>query len=144
MPQCFVKSCGNYYSKTRKQHKVIYHMFPADPEIARKWVLASGHAEDIVPPFYTRICSDHFSVDCYQRDLQHELLGLPLRKKLKVNAVPNEKLPKRVRFDAATCWSHCERFADKLKFMTKLRLIYQRTAAGAKMDRLVEGVSESR
>ncbi|KAJ8944811.1 hypothetical protein NQ318_013147 [Aromia moschata] len=45
------------------------------------------------PPPYARVCSDHFSPDCYQRDLQHELLGLPLRRKLKSDAVPNQNLP---------------------------------------------------
>jgi hypothetical protein len=32
------------------------------------------------------------SPDCYERDLQHELLGLPVRKRLKQDAVPTLNL----------------------------------------------------
>lgn len=67
-------------------------MFPSSPSLAAKWTELCGHGESAPPP-YSRVCSEHFSPMCYQRDLQHELLGLPLRKKLKRDAVPNRKLP---------------------------------------------------
>lgn len=92
MPQCYVASCTNYYGKTRGNSKIIYHMLPASPSLAMKWAKASGK-KDVIPPPYARVCSDHFSPGCYQRDLQHELLGLPLRKKLKTDAVPDRNLP---------------------------------------------------
>lgn len=47
----------------------------------------------MLPPPHSRVCSEHFSSLCYQRDLQHELLGLPLRKKLKRDALPDQNLP---------------------------------------------------
>nr|CAH7712564.1 unnamed protein product [Callosobruchus chinensis] len=92
MPQCYVTSCTNYYGKTKGNAKVIYHMLPSAPGIAAKWSHLCG--DKMLPP-YARVCSDHFTPDCYQRDLQHELLGLPLRKKLKPNAVPNLSLPRK-------------------------------------------------
>ncbi|KAJ8910936.1 hypothetical protein NQ315_014356 [Exocentrus adspersus] len=66
-------------------------MLPASPTLAMKWAKASGK-RDVKPPPYARVCSEHFSPECYQRDLQHELLGLPLRKKLKPDAVPDRNL----------------------------------------------------
>ena len=39
-----------------------------------------------------RICSNHFSENQIQRDLQHELLGLPARKRLIPNALPDQHL----------------------------------------------------
>ncbi|XP_066148952.1 putative leucine-rich repeat-containing protein DDB_G0290503 isoform X2 [Euwallacea fornicatus] len=93
MPQCYVESCGNYYEKTRGSKAIIYHMLPADPVMALKWVRACGKKEQKLP-YYARVCSEHFSDKCYQRDLQHELLGLPLRRKLKAGAVPDKNLHK--------------------------------------------------
>lgn len=93
MPQCFVSSCSNYYNKTRGDPSVIYHTFPASPTRARKWVEVCGGGKEQHRPNFARICSAHFSPKCYRRDLQHELLGLPLRKKLKPDAVPDINLP---------------------------------------------------
>lgn len=91
MPQCFVSNCRNYYGKTRKLD-LTYHIFPTKTDLAEKWVVLCGHKRDFKAPPYARVCSDHFSPSCYQRDLQHELLGLPLRKKLKPDAIPNKNL----------------------------------------------------
>lgn len=95
MPQCFVSSCGNYYGKTRGNPRIIYHMFPSSSVLAVRWTEACRGRRGQRPPPHTRVCSNHFSAECYQRDLQHELLGLPLRKKLKPDAVPNINLPKQ-------------------------------------------------
>lgn len=92
MPQCFVSNCRNYYGKTRGKVDVMYHIFPTKPDLAEKWSVLCGHKKDFKAPPYARVCSDHFSPSCYQRDLQHELLGLPLRKKLKADAIPNKNL----------------------------------------------------
>lgn len=96
MPQCFVSNCSNYYGKTRGKVKVMYHIFPTKSELVAKWSVLCGYKKDFRPPIYARVCSEHFSNNCYQRDLQHELLGLPLRKKLKPDAVPNRNLPNQI------------------------------------------------
>lgn len=93
MPRCFVTNCGNYYSKT-KSTDVIYHVFPNCKKLAAQWMALCGKESQGQAPKYARVCSNHFSPDCYQRDLQHELLGLPIRKKLKSDAVPDLHLPK--------------------------------------------------
>lgn len=68
-------------------------MMPGCPILKSKWIeLCRGNKTEKAP-VYSRVCSQHFSSSCYQRDLQHELLGLPLRKKLKPDAVPNRNLP---------------------------------------------------
>lgn len=94
MPQCYVLNCGNYYGKTRGN--VIYHMMPNSLRLRNKWIeLCRGKSANCTT--YARVCSEHFSSLCYRRDLQHELLGLPLRRKLKNDAVPDSNLPTFVR-----------------------------------------------
>lgn len=90
MPQCAVVICNNYYGKTKGSH-VIYHMWPTCPKRSAKWLELCGTSE----PGYSRVCSEHFSEKCYKRDLEHELLGLPLRRKLKKDALPDRRLPGR-------------------------------------------------
>ena len=36
----------------------------------------------------TRVCSDHFEPDCFERDLKGELLGLKATRTLKPDALP--------------------------------------------------------
>lgn len=92
MPQCFVSTCRNYYNKTRGSSSVSYHSFPTSPTRAQKWLQLCGRSE-ATRLHFARICSAHFSPKCYRRDLKHELLGLPLRKKLEPDAVPDINLP---------------------------------------------------
>ncbi|XP_044269523.1 uncharacterized protein LOC123014452 [Tribolium madens] len=147
MPQCLVKTCGNYYGKTRNGNKVIYHMLPANPKLQSKWV---------------ELCTNKKNV---KRDLQHELLGLPLRRKLKPDALPELNLPLKVANEkvlattdhnikdercskpwkmpmrssiriakkkSIECLNHSrkenlsENFSDKVKFMAKLLLKFER------------------
>ena len=37
---------------------------------------------------YSRLCSKHFTEDCYEQDLKSELLGIKKQVKLKRDAVP--------------------------------------------------------
>lgn len=43
-----------------------------------------------------RVCSRHFHDDDYERDVQHEILGLPTRFRLRKGAVPERNLPAHV------------------------------------------------
>lgn len=43
-----------------------------------------------------RVCSRHFHDDDYERDVQHEILGLPTRFRLRKGAVPEKNLPSHV------------------------------------------------
>lgn len=90
MPQCAVASCSNSHRKT-KGAPVRYHRFPTEAATRAKWVRACGKAT-----FNTstaRVCSRHFSPACYERDVQHELLGLPQRSRLRRGAVPHIAVP---------------------------------------------------
>lgn len=40
-----------------------------------------------------RVCSHHFHDDDYERDVQHEILGLPSRFRLKKGSIPALNLP---------------------------------------------------
>lgn len=90
MPQCAVITCSNSHRKT-KGASVRYHRFPSDMATRAQWVRVCGKTS-----FNTstaRICSRHFTDKSYERDVQHELLGLPARSRLKKGAVPILHLP---------------------------------------------------
>lgn len=94
MPQCFVKSCGNYYEKTKSKGGVVYHVFPNSKAEAKRWAELCTGDKDATPTKFARVCSEHFHPDSYKRDIQHELLGLPLRKKLIDGVMPTMNLPR--------------------------------------------------
>lgn len=93
MPQCAVISCNNTHRKT-KGGSVRYHRFPGDAGTRARWVRACGrHVHNCST---ARVCSRHFSDESYERDVQHELLGLPTRCRLRKGAVPDANLPEAV------------------------------------------------
>lgn len=57
-----------------------------DQPLAQKWV--NNLKIDTCTNKQLRICELHFESECFFRDLESELLGRPLRKKLKDTAVP--------------------------------------------------------
>lgn len=85
---CAVANCSNY---GRKSSDILYHRFPKN-EVQREWVARCKRA-DKINVNNARICSIHFLPEDYERDLKNELLGLPIKKKLKANAVPSQNLP---------------------------------------------------
>ncbi|XP_049770988.1 pneumococcal serine-rich repeat protein-like [Schistocerca cancellata] len=93
MPQCAVATCRNSHRKTRGR-RVRYHRFPAEAEARGRWVAACGRGRDGTFNASTaRVCSLHFSARSYERDVQHELLGLPPRSRLRRGAVPDRAVP---------------------------------------------------
>ncbi|KAK9877131.1 hypothetical protein WA026_016875 [Henosepilachna vigintioctopunctata] len=90
MPQCAIVTCNNSHRRT-KGGNVRYHRFPGDHNTRSRWLQVCGKT---IPNCSTaRVCSRHFSKCCYERDVQHELLGLPSRCRLKKGAVPDSNLP---------------------------------------------------
>ena len=83
---CAVATCPS-----PKDNDTTYHRFPKDNEFRQKWLIACKRADKINPNTST-VCSQHFKADNYERDLKNELLGLPLRKRLKPGAIPSENL----------------------------------------------------
>ncbi|TRY74091.1 hypothetical protein TCAL_02586 [Tigriopus californicus] len=94
---CAVAACRN-------PNNVRYHRFPTDSSQSKLWVDACNRA-DHVNPKTAAICERHFTSESYQRDMRNELLGLPVRKRLKKEAVPtlalmsNEDEPQLNRSD---------------------------------------------
>ncbi|XP_043513503.1 myotubularin-related protein DDB_G0290005-like isoform X2 [Frieseomelitta varia] len=101
MPQCAVATCRNSHRQTRGR-SIRYHRFPQIPEVRSRWVRACGR----VPlsngeiPFNiqtARICSLHFTNDSYEKDMEHLVLGLPVRSRLRRGAVPTIGVPVNVQ-----------------------------------------------
>ncbi|XP_068902681.1 uncharacterized protein [Tenebrio molitor] len=90
MPQCAVVGCNSSHRKT-KGGSIRYHRFPGDSATRARWVQACG--KYVQNCSTARICSRHFTDDSYERDVQHELLGLPTRCRLKKGATPDRNLP---------------------------------------------------
>lgn len=90
MPQCAVVGCNSTHRKT-KGGPIRYHRFPGDSKTRARWVKACG--KQFLNCSTARICSRHFSDESYERDVQHILLGLPTRCRLKKGALPCQNLP---------------------------------------------------
>ncbi|XP_049818885.1 uncharacterized protein LOC109606944 isoform X2 [Aethina tumida] len=90
MPQCAVVGCNSTHRKT-KGGTIRYHRFPGDAKTRSKWIQACG--KELNNCSTARICSRHFTDESYERDVQHELLGLPTRCRLKKGALPERNLP---------------------------------------------------
>ncbi len=92
MPECAVATCKKKKSGCTKG--TVYHSFPKDKQMVAKWVNAMKR-KDRFRVETSVVCSEHFGTENYERDLQHELLGLPARRQgmLKDDAVPNRNLP---------------------------------------------------
>ncbi|XP_046994485.1 uncharacterized protein LOC124606543 [Schistocerca americana] len=67
---CAVAECSN---SGRKTEGVIYHRFPKNVELQRKWI-ARCKREDKINVNNARVCSEHFCESDYKRDLQNELI----------------------------------------------------------------------
>ena len=74
MVYCAAFDCNN---DSRYTTGISYHCFPRD-EALRSQCLAK----------ISRLCSEHFTPDCYERDLKAEILGLKPRSTLKPGAIP--------------------------------------------------------
>ncbi|VEN39359.1 unnamed protein product [Callosobruchus maculatus] len=90
MPQCAVVGCNSTHRRTRGG-SIRYHRFPGDSATRSLWFAACG--KNLSNYSTARVCSRHFAPDSYERDVQHEVLGLPTRCRLKKGAVPEKHLP---------------------------------------------------
>ena len=70
-----------------KEHGISSHRLPTQNSLLQKW-LAKISRVDFVVTKDTRLCSDHFEPDCFERDLKAELLGLKATRTLKPDALP--------------------------------------------------------
>lgn len=95
MPQCAVHACGNSHRRTRGK-PVHYHRFPQEPEVRMKWIEACNRkaSSNGDPPFNistARICSRHFTKDCYET-IAGENDAKAISSRLRRNVVPTIQL----------------------------------------------------
>ncbi|KAF6771962.1 hypothetical protein AHF37_09513 [Paragonimus kellicotti] len=90
MPQCCFAGCHN---RTDDGRGLSFFRFPRrDVARTKSWVQACGR-EAFIPSQHSRVCSQHFSPDDFERDIRSELLGSSHRRlRLKDTAVPTKAL----------------------------------------------------
>ena len=92
MVRCCVPDCAN---DTRQKKGWSFFSFPTDQYLTQKWLKKISRL-GFVPTPGSRVCSEHFEAECFERDLLAELLPQPSsstsdrrrRRRLKVDAVP--------------------------------------------------------
>ena len=104
MPSCGVPLCKSYSSKKVKTEDCKgWHFLPTDRDKRQEWLTVirrekSPDFPDFPPDF--RICGLHFSEECFERDLKHELAGAKRTYTLRDDAIPTifnfkQQAPKR-------------------------------------------------
>jgi len=93
MPGCAVFSCNNQTGGFFPNKSVTFHSFPRHTGVRKEWIHQCRRTDSFNVE-RSKVCSLHFKDADYQRDLQSELLGQPLRKKRKLleTAVPSVNL----------------------------------------------------
>ncbi|KAJ8971271.1 hypothetical protein NQ317_001173 [Molorchus minor] len=133
--RCAIYGCNNSRVVTKiTDCNIVYHSFPKGKDfvsstILRRWVNYCKRGDKFNSNTAT-ICSIHFTQNDYERDIQNELLGLPLRRVLKKTAVPilnlnlNErsKKPSKKLIDT----SHAKRTKKKEEQVSGEIFIYKR------------------
>ena len=84
MVYCFAVECQN---DSRKTKGISYHQFPKDRMVCKEW-LAKISRENAKITKDSVVCSEHFTPDCFQRNLKAELMGTKSKTRLKPGAVP--------------------------------------------------------
>lgn len=86
MVYCAAFGCNN--DSRSPPPGVSYFRFPRDDYFREQWLRKISRA-DLVLTKHSRLCSEHFTPDCFERDLKAELLGLKPQVSLKPDAVPS-------------------------------------------------------
>lgn len=78
---CAVYGCNNNWKSSKAEGlQLIFHVFPKSKDFVSKtireeWIRRCRRA-DAWNPDTSRVCSAHFCVNDYERDIQNELLGI--------------------------------------------------------------------
>lgn len=83
---CAIIGCTNH-NRDHKELGLIFHRFPKGSLKIQSWLEVCK--SKTLSCASARVCSAHFCDSDYVRDLQHEVLNLPLRRFLKPDAVPH-------------------------------------------------------
>ncbi len=83
---CIVAGCSNTH-----KNGVSLFKFPADKDVRLKWIkeVRKTRANWKQPSSYSCVCSDHFTIDCFEEFSSFsEKVGMKIKKMLKPNAIP--------------------------------------------------------
>lgn len=87
--RCAVAMCNNNRKATKKANlQIKYHSFPKEKSIRNIWIQRCRR-DGKWNASTSYVCSAHFQSTDYQRDLKAELLNLPPKQILNLNAVPS-------------------------------------------------------
>lgn len=128
--------CAVAICPSPKSSSTSYHRFPRDPVVRQKWLLACRRDDRIFNPQTGFVCSNHFEVTEFERDLQNELLGLPLRKRLKPGAIPTLKLRSLEDKKLSVALQNRQRLKEKLQRKEIVNLLLK-NAKGSSENLLV-------
>lgn len=114
MVHCCVPGCSNHSSKTSD---ISYHRIPKDKGFQKAW-LARIRRDNLPPLQNCYVCSEHFTGDCFERDLKAKLLPeQKVKRSLKRDAVPSlfsfGPEPKKARISSKTRKNR--RYAEELR-----------------------------
>ena len=79
---CAVATC-----KSTGKNSMSFHRFPQNRQLKQIWVQFCKR-KDSFNAKTSRICSQHFENQYFIRDLKHELLNTPLKRRLQADAIP--------------------------------------------------------
>ena len=79
-------TCSVYGGNNTSSKTVSLHSLPKDKKLRKIWI-ERLYRSDKFNVSSARICSEHFNHQDFERDLRNELVGLPLRKILKKDAI---------------------------------------------------------
>ncbi|XP_069676208.1 zinc finger protein 436-like isoform X1 [Periplaneta americana] len=92
--RCAVAVCNNSYLKTRSlkgDSAVSYFRIPKDEWLRKIWI-EKCKRKDKWKPDTSYVCSDHFKMEDFERNLRAELMGSKQNKFLKKGAIPSLNL----------------------------------------------------
>lgn len=91
MVRCAIQNSKNYHDKKGSQVGLSFFTFPKQVDLRITWIIACRR-EDKFNPDSTRVCSDHFDLNDYVRDLRSELMCVVCRRQLIAEASPHVNL----------------------------------------------------
>ncbi|XP_033214389.1 THAP domain-containing protein 2-like isoform X2 [Belonocnema kinseyi] len=92
--QCAVPHCKNAslrHANNENKKRISYHMFPKDEFYKEEWISKCRRS---TPYNYDNayMCSEHFANDDFLREIKSESPHLPVKRKLKPDAIPSRLL----------------------------------------------------
>lgn len=94
MPTCIALGCSNTSGRLKERTGFFQVPMPKNEDEkkrAARWLhnIGTGHTLNSFKFNETKkVCEDHFHPDCFERNLQAEMLGYTAKKKLKPAAIP--------------------------------------------------------